>query len=298
MPEDRSSGENYIPVGGVILLFLGIVFLLQTLNVLPWALWGTLWRYWPVILIAIGLGILLRSFNAWIVSLLILVLLFGSLGLALWQYNAGVSSPGQTTRNYTQPLNGMKGADVQVNFNAGRLTFGSLAADSSNFVEINSRERELRADFSREGDRGRLRLSAESARRGTGGDIRWDVKLTRSIPMLLDARLAANDALLDLKDLNVTELRLDVDASNCRLVVPAAAGSSWASIDADVTNLEITIPEGVSVRLKVDSDLSAVEVDQRRFPRQGDYFQSSDYDSARNRIDIDIECNVSRVQVK
>ncbi len=76
------------PVWGIFLLFLGIVFLLQTLEILPWGLWGTLWRFWPVLIIIIGVSILLRGRNVWLVSLLILAMLGACLGIAVWQYGA------------------------------------------------------------------------------------------------------------------------------------------------------------------------------------------------------------------
>ena len=86
MSEEKSPRVIGVPVWGIFLVFLGIVFLLQTLDVLPWGLWGTLWRFWPVLIIITGLGILLRHYNVWLVSLLILVVLGAGLGIAIWQY--------------------------------------------------------------------------------------------------------------------------------------------------------------------------------------------------------------------
>ena len=86
MSEEKPQRVVGAPIWGIFLVFLGIVFLLQTLNVLPWGLWGTLWRFWPVLIIIIGLGILLRRYNAWLLSLLILAILGGCLGIAIWQY--------------------------------------------------------------------------------------------------------------------------------------------------------------------------------------------------------------------
>jgi len=83
--EEKRQRERYAPMWGVVLLFLGIVFLLQSLDVLPWALWGTLWRFWPVLIIIVGLGILLGRYNVWLVSVLIMALLFACLGIAVWQ---------------------------------------------------------------------------------------------------------------------------------------------------------------------------------------------------------------------
>ncbi len=56
MSSERRRGG--IPVGGILLIFIGAVLLLQTLGVLPWSLWFTLWWFWPVILIIAGLLII------------------------------------------------------------------------------------------------------------------------------------------------------------------------------------------------------------------------------------------------
>ena len=86
MPEEKSSRVIGVPVQGSFLVFLGVVLLLQTLDVLPWGLWRTLWRFWPVLIIITGLGILLRRYNVWLISLLVLVVLGAGLGIAIWQY--------------------------------------------------------------------------------------------------------------------------------------------------------------------------------------------------------------------
>jgi hypothetical protein len=85
MEEAKSQRNNDIPSGGVFLLFIGTVLLLQTLDILPWSLWNTLWRYWPVLLINAGLSLLFRRFNVWLVSLVLLVILFTCLGLAMME---------------------------------------------------------------------------------------------------------------------------------------------------------------------------------------------------------------------
>ncbi len=129
MSEPKPQREHRIPVMGIFLLFLGVVFLLQTLNVLPWGLWGTLWRFWPVLIIIAGLSILMRRYNPWLVSTLILVLLFACLGIAFWQY--GPSPPaGETTKSYSEPLGNLERAHIQINFNAGSLTMGSLPQET------------------------------------------------------------------------------------------------------------------------------------------------------------------------
>ncbi len=99
-PQERHSRENNIPMSGIFLLFVGTVLLLQSLDVLPWALWNTLWRFWPVLLIITGLGILLRRYNVWLVSALIMALLLACLSIAIWQQGTLLPS-GQEVEKYT-----------------------------------------------------------------------------------------------------------------------------------------------------------------------------------------------------
>jgi hypothetical protein len=84
MAEEESSGRG-APVAGIILVFLGVVLLLMTTGYLPWELWRTLWRFWPVLIIIAGLNILLRNLSPWLLSLLILLILTGCVVVAVYQ---------------------------------------------------------------------------------------------------------------------------------------------------------------------------------------------------------------------
>jgi hypothetical protein len=47
-----------------------------------------------------------------------------------------------------------------------------------------------------------------------------------------------------------------------------------------------------------DTDLSILTVDENRFPRKGDYYMSKDFASAENQIELELSCDLSRVQMK
>ncbi|MDO8568735.1 MAG: DUF5668 domain-containing protein [Dehalococcoidales bacterium] len=76
----------HTPMFGILLLFLGVVFLLQTLGFLPWELWRSMWRFWPVLIIVAGINLVLRHRSPWLVGLIVLAILLTCLGLAIWQY--------------------------------------------------------------------------------------------------------------------------------------------------------------------------------------------------------------------
>jgi Tfp pilus assembly major pilin PilA len=45
-------------LGPLVLVIIGLLLLLNNMGMLPLGFWGTVWRFWPVILILIGLDIL------------------------------------------------------------------------------------------------------------------------------------------------------------------------------------------------------------------------------------------------
>ncbi len=198
----------------------------------------------------------------------------------------------------------MEHAEIEINLTAGSLTVSSLAPNSLNFVEVDSVVRngdgDMRVDFRRQGNEGRLRLSTEKVnRRFWGeGEIRWEAKFTRNTPLTVDIKSAASNMELALGELEVAELRMDVDVGNYRVRMPSSAGTTRAYIKADVANIEVSIPDGVAVKLKADVNLSAFEVDESRFPRKGDYYMSLDFESAENRVELELDCDICRVQVK
>ncbi len=60
MPEDEpveSSVRSSVPIGAFILIGLGVLFLLNEMDVLNL---DRLWRFWPLVLIAIGIRVLMR----------------------------------------------------------------------------------------------------------------------------------------------------------------------------------------------------------------------------------------------
>ena len=56
-PQPPTECESRVPIGAIILIGLGVLFLLDELNLLHF---DWIWRFWPLILIAIGVRILMQ----------------------------------------------------------------------------------------------------------------------------------------------------------------------------------------------------------------------------------------------
>ncbi|MFH1382378.1 MAG: DUF5668 domain-containing protein [Chloroflexota bacterium] len=301
MPQEREHSLG-IPVGGIVLLFLGVVFLLQTLHVIPWGLWGTLWRYWPVVLIIVGLSILLRHHNIWLVSLLILAILFATVGLAYWQYHPGNLS-GDVKLIATEPLDGIGQAQVNMDFKVGSLTVASLPSTSPNLVEVDSNvngNRGMAMHLSRDGDEATLSLSKTEVDEqfGNGSGEKWQAKFNRSTPLTMKVDAAVGKGTFDLGQLQVPDLNMDLDVGDYNVTMPHPSGTATAFIKVNLSNLKITIPENVAVRIKAKMSLGGLTVDEQRFPKSGDYYVSPNYATALNRLDMEIDSSLSRVQIE
>ena len=295
MAEQKPQQQDAcVPFWGIFFLLLGTVFFLQTLGVLPWGLWRTLGRLWPVIIIALGACLVMRRFNVWLVSLIILALFTGALGIAYAQYELVPTEPTPATMSYSEPRDNLKTAVVNIDFKAGNLDMGNLPDGSPNFIESNAR-----VDVRRQDGAGRIAIN----RSGVGwpfwdeGRDRWHVDLAQDVPMTVNARLNMTNASLDLTQLRVVDLRVDADLTNGNVKMPAS-GTVSAFVKADLSTVEITIPEGVAARVKVQADLTPVKLNERRFPRKGDFYVSSDFDTAKNRVELEIDADLSTIEVK
>lgn len=75
-------------LGGLFLVFIGIVFLLNNLGLVPGSVWNELWKFWPVLVILIGIRILAgrNIVSRIIIALLTLFVFAGVLAYILYYY--------------------------------------------------------------------------------------------------------------------------------------------------------------------------------------------------------------------
>ena len=131
-----------------------------------------------------------------------------------------------------------------------------------------------------------------------GHRLDWSLRLNSEIPLSLDVETGASETRMDLSGLRVTELWLRTGASASELTLPSEAGATRAEIRSGMASVTVRVPLGVAARIRAKSGLAAVTVDQSRFPRAGDGYQSPDYGTATNKVDIDIETGVGSVDVR
>src|SRR5262245_5381225 len=123
-PPRRRRGTVVWPL---LLITVGSIFLLQNLGLVPWNLWGQIWRLWPLALVLIGLELLLggRIRGAALGVLTLVLLVAGVLALTAGPTGRLGSAPSERS-SFDQPLQGATQANVRVEFGAGELELRGL----------------------------------------------------------------------------------------------------------------------------------------------------------------------------
>ena len=305
--EDRRRGGRRHLVGPLILLGAGVLLLLNNLQLLPWSIWHDLWPYWPVLLILLGLEAFATGRVAWgtLVLLVILVPIIGivtSAGdLASHWHDATRASDETAMPAFSQPIDGATSASVELEYGAGALDIGPLPADLQTSVLVDG------TVYGHEG----LRFDARSTMRGQQRRIRinphdvgnhfalgrFQVRLSPTIPTDLQIESGVSEMTLDLETLRVPKLSIETGASRASIVLPAR-GRTEAMIEGGAARIDITVPQNVAARITVEGGPNQINIDQQRFPRQGDVYQSPGFDTATDRVTLRIEVGASRLTVQ
>ena len=115
---------------------------------------------------------------------------------------------------------------------------------------------------------------------------------------MIETNLAAGDLDLDLTRLDVERLAVDMSAGSIDVILPAGAGNTEVTVDDAAASVVITVPNGVAARITADATVGVADIDTGRFPRKGGGYESADYATAENRVDITINVSVGRAAVR
>jgi hypothetical protein len=290
-------------VGPVILIGLGIVFLLNNLGILSWSIWETLLRLWPVLLVAAGLDLILGRHSIW-GSLLALVLTLAVLGAALWVSGTGArSAQAPRSREIAQPLGEAEQAKLTFDPGIGRLHIEAVL-DSPNLVEgsvdLAHREDAVQG-FTIQDQKGTFTLRTERASfdpfaTGWTGNRLWDLQLSTSIPLSLQADLGLGEMDLDLSGLTLESLDAELGLGQTVVKLPEQ-GRFEARIEGAIGQTIVVIPEGLAARIRLDTGITGRQVPDD-YRCADDVCTSSDYETADHRVDLAVSQAIGNLVIR
>ena len=289
-------------VGPLLLIGAGVLFLLNNLGIVDWAVWGSLWRLWPLALVAVGLDMLFGRRRPWLSTLIVLVVLGAS--MALLFFGGFASGRDLRTYNLSVPVSGAKSTNIEIDFGIGQLNVDSTASSedlATGDLQYYSNSGTPNVSLDRNVDRADLTISANDGFHfgffGSAQPPLWNIHLNPTVSTSLRADLGTGNTTLDMGNTKLTGLSVNGGTGNALITFPQPTGQTSATIDGGVGNLTLHIPEGTEARITVDSGIGTVNVDDRFTKQPEDTYVSGGYSAATNKLDISVNAGIGNITI-
>ena len=306
---------------GVILLFVGIVILLQNFNVIDFY-WRNVWSFWPVFLIIAGVNILFNKNKSQVgnmISLGVLVLMLGFMFYRGQQPPADRNWIGDNiSKSLDMDMDSVEDGDTQkLNF-----TEPFIAADSAKKTVLNISGGGT--SFNLKGETAEL-ITAEVERRngnfilqkettdsvntvtfkmkdkkgkwslGNGGnDV--DLKLNKKPEWTVNMNMGAGAVDFDFSDYKVRSFRFDGGAASVDIKVGALIPITDVTVKTGVADVKINIPEGSGCRISTKTGLSSKDFTGFIKLENGNY-ETANYKTSTKKIFINLDGGLSNFEV-
>jgi autotransporter-associated beta strand protein len=159
-----------------------------------------------------------------------------------------------------------------------------------------------------------LCLSDRSSAPGSASPTAGDIRLTQSganfghaivtarvatdIPLSLQLNAGAGEFMIDLHDVNVTDARLSVGASNTTIVLPHPTGDVPIRLDGGASDITVEIPADVEARVVVTGGLISSSSANPRATKSGNIIETAGYAAAKDRVTVNITAGASSITVR
>ena len=288
-------------VGAIILIGVGTIFLLSNLGVVVIGSWLMLLQFWPILLIAFGLDLIIgsRSATSAILGVLVGIAL---LGAVVWFafISPGGLRPTLQQENLSQPLLEAKEAEVAITASVGNLSLTGGAENGLLLEGAVSRPKNEQIDskYTLTGTKGRLRIESKGNLNyfyPTANPV-WDILLNSQTDIDLQTALIAGEQDLDLTALNVQSLKSETVFGKTTLTLP---DQDLSGLDVSVTigQLVIIVPPQTGLNITLDTGITNIVVPQG-YSREEGRISSANYPDAEHKIDISIEQPIGSLVIR
>jgi len=252
---------------GTALILFGILLFLQQRGIIE----NIFTYFWPITLILVGGWLILSVY---------------------WQPDLS------REETFSVPLGDAKSIKYKFSHGAGQIQLHGTAPAGTALVGTTAVGMNHRSQLN--GDRLEVQVEAGPSFVPFIGPSQgiWRFQLSQEVPILLTVEAGASSIEIDLKDVQATHVELKTGASSSIVTLPAR-GASLLDVEAGAASVDIRVPEATAARIRAKEDMTSINVDTNRFPRlESGMYQSSNFDSAVDRAEINIESGLGSVTVK
>ncbi|MDY0097383.1 MAG: LiaF-related protein [Candidatus Dojkabacteria bacterium] len=318
----------------VFLVLVGILFLLNTTGLVGWGIWEYIVRFWPVMIILLGIKIILgNSVIAKTLEIIITIILtVGVFGLAYIQYTAnGISFLPKNVNDWV--LKGGSGMfniskdnvqnemsvtfdeytdieerDIKIYVGAGKMSIEEDSEIEDYFFVSQDYPRIYKdSELTKSEKEGVLSLDFKSASPSNinlfPSESIYDITLGQlEIPTTFDIEIGAGSGMLDLQTLPVNDFYAkigagELDATFSKYSIPS--GEMFFNVGAG--KMELTIPSSIGYIFEYDLGVGKINIDGKDisdFSTGTGKYTSPNYDEAQIKITMNVNVGVGSFILK
>ena len=291
---------------GVILVFVGVLFLLQNFDVIHFA-WMSLWRLWPVVLILWGVSII--PANNWIKTGLVVIILsltvyfmidqsvrwndYDNYNFESWDDNYDGDIDQAYSLGYEDSI---PNASLTMDAAAGSFI---ISPSTDNLLDFETRGSKAKYNYNLSKNDSITRINIEREGMTIGHknakhevllklneDPKWDLKFD----------VGASSMDLDLSEYKISSLDIDGGAASFKIKLGSKLPETNLQIDAGASSIEILIPESSGCDLKISSVLTDRNLEGFEKTERGHY-RTANFEEAENKIYLNVEAAVSSYSI-
>ncbi|MBI9048043.1 MAG: hypothetical protein JEZ00_01370 [Anaerolineaceae bacterium] len=258
--------------------------------------------FWGISIMLFGGVMLLKtmgifSFNIWRIMGPGFLILIG-----VWFiYNAMVNPKPSAPESLTIPVEGAEEIVLNLAHGAGKLQL--KAANDAYHLLSGKFNNGIDSSVNRIGSVAEISLKPFSdpvdfVMPGNFHGVNWDMEINPDLPTSIELKAGANESILNLTKVNIKKLDISTGASKTDVYFSEKASYCTANISAGVAEVSLHIPSNVAANISVQGkELSSIKIDTNRFVQHGDNYQSTDYTTSENKLDIQVKPGLGEINI-
>lgn len=283
---------------GTLWIIAGVLILLSKLDILTLQL-GSLWKFWPAVLIIWGVSVLtgakaIRALLAILAAILLALIVYG-----VWEeWASGGESRELTSQSFIQKYDeSLRHATLRFVSGAGSFTLRDTCADlfraetSTDFgkYEIDSETGNDRRDIT-------LRLEGRHTSFRAGGKNSVTMSLHPAPVWDLTFELGAAKLDADLSSFATESIDIRTGAADVRVRLGDRAAENRVRIQAGVSSISVRVPESAGCEITSESGLTSKTFDGFTEEPDGRY-RTANFEGAAKKIFLSFKAGVSSLKV-
>ena len=320
MPQDDQQRKNSLVVP-ILLITLGALFLFRNWH--PGFEIGRLLRdWWPLILIAVGLGkiwdssrnrgpagqassgVALGSTIGVVAAVLVIVLLLGQYQKSHRKFSGGNGDESDrgTFASHSEEvveLQGAKSVRAELKMGAGELNIegGSGHLLNSRFL-FNRKWDSPRVNYRVSGDKGELEIAQEKSGgiNFDAGNNSWDLTFSNDVPLEFNIEMGAGTGQLKLREMNVTDLELHMGAGQVELDLTGPRKSDLnVTVKGGIGQATIRLPRDVAVRAHAAGGIGSIDAEGLK--KDGSDYTNDLWGKTPHKITLDVQGGIGQIEL-